>query len=310
MGVVYEAQDTRLPRSVAIKVLKPALSRGRRRDPALQARGAARLVAESPEHLHDSRRSDEGDAVVHRDGAARGHEPQGAPRRRGRCRSTRSSTSPARSPTRWRRARPGHHPPRHHAGQHLSDRQRTREAARLRPREALSRRRAATTSTTDDLTSPAAPCRHDPLHGAGTVRDGRRRSTTAATCSRSAPCSIRWPPARGRSTCRRGSALIAAIQDAAARPASAARAAAPGRSSSASSTGCSPSDADDRYQSARRAARRARAVRRRRRRADRRRPATSRRPSVAVLPFDDRRRAATRRRGTSATASPTTSAAG
>ena len=34
MGVVYEAQDTRLPRSVAIKVLKEELSQERRCRPA------------------------------------------------------------------------------------------------------------------------------------------------------------------------------------------------------------------------------------------------------------------------------------
>src|SRR6266550_5581969 len=43
MGVVYEAQDTRLPRSVAIKFLKPALAR--RQDAVRRFRREARLAS-------------------------------------------------------------------------------------------------------------------------------------------------------------------------------------------------------------------------------------------------------------------------
>ena len=129
-----------------------------------------------------------------------GPEPQGAARGRRRCRSTRSSTSPARWPTRSAAA---HEQGIMHRditpGQHLPDRQRAGEAARLRAGEALP---AADERRPADRRPDGHRRRRrdDPLHGARTVLTDEARWTTAATCFRSAPCSIRWPPARGRST--------------------------------------------------------------------------------------------------------------
>ena len=138
MGVVYEAQDTRLPRSVAIKVLKEELSKNV--DAIRRFKREARLasslnhpnictILEVSEDESQSFIAMEllegtslksrllgGPAVARRD--RRYHEP-------GRRRAGRG-------------ARPGHHSSRHHAGQYFPHRWRTREAPGLRAGQALS----------------------------------------------------------------------------------------------------------------------------------------------------------------------------
>ena len=202
MGVVYEAQDTRLPRSVAIKVLKEELSKNV--DAVERFKREARLASslnhpnictilevsedesqsfiamELLEGTSLKSRLLAGPAVARRD--RRYHEP-------GRRRAGRG-------------ARPRHHSSRHHAGQYLPHRRRTREAAGLRAGEALSvvRRRRSDDRRPDELrcrrrarftTCHPSSWREPPL------------STTGAISLPLAPCSIRWPPAPVRSTsCR------------------------------------------------------------------------------------------------------------
>ena len=62
MGEVYRARDTRLERTVAIKVLPPHLSSNPRAAPALRARGQDDLAALAPAHLRALRRRPRGRA--------------------------------------------------------------------------------------------------------------------------------------------------------------------------------------------------------------------------------------------------------
>ena len=199
-------RDTRLDRTVAIKVLSPDIADDPDSARPLRARGTRRR---RPSTIPTSAASTTSASWRH---ALLRHA---ASRRPDAGRATGEGPLPldqalkiaVRSPTRSTRRTAGDRPPRPEARQHHAD-QGGRQAPGLRPREAQGAGRTDL-DVGDDADWPTRPqARRTARFSArcNTWRPSRskaKRPTRAATSGRSAPCSTRWSPARDRSAATR-----------------------------------------------------------------------------------------------------------